>query len=329
MNQSETKLRWGLIAPGAIARQIVSDFQVAGMTFVAVAGRNLDRAKSFAADFGIPVSSSIEDLLQNPSVDVVYIASTQDAHLENVLAAVSAGKHVVVEKPFALTGDQAQKMVEAARSAQVFLMEAMWTRFLPHMTKAFEIINSGVLGEIKSMEASFGHCLPPEVAPRLHNPALGGGALIDLGIYPVSLAVRAFGIPQAIQAASVLDHQNLDQTTSLIFSYQDGRQANLMTSIATVLTTTASIYGTKARLEIGHPFFENAPLRVVNNDGEVLETFEAKIEGRGMQFQGLEAERQILAGNLESPIMPLDETVAIMRLMDEVRAITGIKYAGE
>jgi predicted dehydrogenase len=330
-------LRWGFLSASAIGHTVAADFQLAGIKIQAVGARELSKANEFAEKFGIPNRhEGYEALVTDPEVDIVYVSTLHPFHAEHALLAISAGKHVLVEKPFAINTEQAMRVRDAADAAGVFVMEAMWTRFLPMMTEVFKIINSGQIGTVRMSVADHSLYLPEHLTPRLWRPESGGGALLDLGIYPISLFARLFGKEKQVTARGVLTSDGVDLTTTAIFEYQDGAQALMTTSMETSGSVNASIIGTKGRIEIERMFYEQTTFTVHENDLTAapgiptqVSKYEAKIEGRGMQYQALEVERCIHAGLTESPIMSLDETISIMQTMDEIRTQTGVKYPGE
>ena len=250
-------------------------------------------------------------------------------HARDALLAIEAGKHVLLEKPFTLTQADAKKIAEAAARKNVFVMEAMWTRFLPTMVEIFKAINAGELGEIQSVIADHTQYLPPERVERLWSPELGGGALLDLGIYPVSFATRIFGIPDKAIGSGNLTDTHLDKVSALIFEYKSGARALLHTSMVTAGPVTASIMGTKGHIEIDTPFYEQTTFTHYDSMNKVVRRYEDKIQGRGMQYQAIHVEECINKGLLESPIMSLKETVAIMGVMDDLRKQIGIKFSTE
>jgi predicted dehydrogenase len=324
-----TKLRWGLLGPGGISVQILNDFRLAGIRIDAVGSRSLERAKAYATEHSVDRAyGSYQELVEDPELDVIYISTPSNFHCENALQAINAGKHVLVEKPFTLNAAQATQIAEAARKNKVFAMEAMWTRFLPNHKRLFEIIESGVIGKPLHLIADHDQYLPESRVPRLYDPAQGGGSLLDLGVYPVSLAHRIFGIPERILASSVLSSNNLDQATSAIFEYSGGRQALTHCSVAVAGPVTASIMFEAGRIEMRKSFYEHSSFDVFDLSDGVIDSYAGNIEGRGMQYQALEVERCISAGLLESPIMSLDESIEIMHVLDEIRSQTGIKYPG-
>jgi predicted dehydrogenase len=266
-------------------------------------------------------------LAADPEVDVVYVSTPHPGHRDAALLAIEAGKAVLCEKPFAMDRAESQQLVDAARSAGVFLMEAMWTRFLPHVTRIREILAEGTLGELVYLTAEHGQWFAQDAGHRLFAPQLGGGALLDLGIYPVSFAHLVFGPPSSITAVSTPAFTDVDATTSMVLRYPSGAHAVLTTSLAAKSGNPAVIHGTEARIEIDGWFYTPTSFRVVDRNDRVLESFDTPPGGRGMEYQAAEVNRCLRAGLLESPIMPLDETVQIMGVLDEIRAQIGLDYA--
>jgi predicted dehydrogenase len=323
------KLRWGMMGPGGITVQILRDFSLVGISFDAVGSRSADRAAAYAKMHSIQKSyGSYQQLCDDPELDVIYIATTQNAHFENAKLALSAGKHVLLEKPFTLDAHQARQLAELSRQKDVFLMEAMWTRFLPNHVALFEKLQEGIIGKPLYVIADHNQFLPKEVAPRLHDPSLGGGSLIDLGVYPISFAHRVFGMPETIKASAVLMPGKIDESVAAIFEYAEGRSAMVQASLRVNGPVRGFVLGEKGRVELDKPFYEHGSFTIYDNDDQVLFRYEGNIEGRGMQYQALEVERCIRAGLRQSPIMSLDETIEIMEVMDQIRQQTGIEYSG-
>lgn len=326
MNQ---KLNWAIMGPGAISSIFLNDFRLAGMHMEAVGSRSPERAESFAKKYSIPRAyGSYEQLVADPDIDVVYIASTNNAHLENTKLALNAGKHVLLEKPFTLDASEARELVSLSRAKGLFLMEAMWTRFLPNHVALFEKLEQGLIGTPLYLIADHDLDLPKNLHPRLYDPALGGGSLLDLGIYPISLAHRLFGNPSRITASASLMPGNVDESMGAIFEYSGGRQSMVHSGVRSAGPVTASILGDRGRVEMRKRFYEHSPFTVFDLDDKVLFKYEGNIEGRGMQYQALEVERCIAEGLIESPTMSLDETVQIMEVMDQIRNQTGIEFSG-
>jgi predicted dehydrogenase len=317
------------MGPGDISVAFLNDLRLAGMHLEAVGSRSLDRAESYAKKHSISSAyGSYEELVADPHVDIVYIATTNNAHFANAKLALSSGKHVLLEKPFTLDAAQAMELVGISRSNNVFLMEAMWTRFLPNHSVLFEKLNQGLIGTPLYLFADHNQNLPKHSHQRLYDPALGGGSLLDLGVYPISLAHRLFGKPSRIQASSALIDGNIDESVGAIFEYSGGRQALLHSSIRTAGPVKAFILGDAGRIEMEKSFYEHSTFTAFDLEDNVLFEYEGNIEGRGMQYQALEVERCVTAGLNESPTMSLDETIQIMEVMDQIRSLTGIEYSG-
>ena len=326
MNQ---KLKWAIMGPGDISVAFLNDLRLAGMHLEAVGSRSLDRAESYAKKHSISSAyGSYEELVADPHIDIVYIATTNNAHFANAKLALSSGKHVLLEKPFTLDAAQAMELVGISRSNNVFLMEAMWTRFLPNHSVLFEKLDQGLIGTPLYLFADHNQNLPKHSHERLYDPALGGGSLLDLGVYPISLAHRLFGKPSRIQASATLMDGNIDESVGAIFEYSGGRQALLHSSIRTAGPVKAFILGDAGRIEMEKSFYEHSTFTAFDLEDNVLFEYEGNIEGRGMQYQALEVERCVTAGLNESPTMSLDETVQIMEVMDQIRSLTGIEYSG-
>jgi predicted dehydrogenase len=321
-------LRWGFLSAGGIATAVADDFRIAGITIQAVGARDLAKANEFADKFGIPNRhQGYEALVNDPEVDVVYVSTPHPWHHQHTLLALNAGKHVLLEKPFTINAREAQEIKELATTKGLFVLEAMWSRFLPSMDAIFEVINSGILGEIKLVTADHSQYLPH--VPRLWEPELGGGALLDLGIYPVSFAVRVLGFPKAFAAKATLTSDRVDETTSLIFEYEGGAQASLTTCMSAAGPVTATVVGTFGRIEIDKSFYNQTSFRVYNQGGEIIQSYDEKIQGIGRQYQGLHLEKCVAEGLLESPVLSVTESVEIMKLMDAIRAEIGVKYPTE
>ena len=326
MNQ---KLMWAIMGPGNISVAFLHDLRLAGMHVEAVGSRSLDRAESYAKKHSISRAyGSYEELVADPNIDIVYVATTNNAHFANAKLALSLGKHVLMEKPFTLDAAQAIELVRISRSNNVFLMEAMWTRFLPNHSVLFERLDQGLIGTPLYLFADHNQNLPKHLHQRLYDPALGGGSLLDLGVYPISLAHRLFGKPSRIQASAALMDGNIDESVGAIFEYSGGRQALLHSSIRAAGPVKAFILGDAGRIEMEKSFYEHSPFTAFDLEENVLFKYEGNIEGRGMQYQALEVERCVTAGLNESPTMSLDETVQIMEVMDQIRSLTGIEYSG-
>lgn len=320
---------WGILGPGGIAHAFAKDLTLLqGHTIGAVGSRSIENAQSFVNDFGGTAYGSYEELANDPSIDAVYVATPHPAHHDNVIMALSAGKPVLCEKPFSISAEQAEAMVDAAAKNQVALMEAMWARFLPHYAKVLEIIESGVLGKILSIHADHGQRLADQGIARLVEPSLAGGALLDLGIYPISFAHMILGNPVSITSSAVMTDKGVDGQSSMIFSYRDGAQAILTTTMIEQTPCRAVVAGLNGWLEIDRTFYSPAAMRVVMNDGTVTE-YPNTYVGHGLREQAEAFKQLVQSGKLESEILTWQDTIDIMKSMDTVRQQIGLKYPFE
>ncbi|MGD7732506.1 Gfo/Idh/MocA family protein [Propionibacteriaceae bacterium G57] len=323
-------LRWGILATGWIAELFTADLRTAGLDVAAVGSRTAGSAKRFAEQFEISrAHDSYEALCADDDVDIIYVATPHPMHAENALTAIAAGKHVLVEKAFTLTEAEAARVRDAAIEAGVLVMEAMWTRYLPHMARIRELVASGALGEVRALRADHTQSLSTDPAHRLNALELGGGALLDLGIYPISFAWDMLGAPVEVRASGRLGETGADTEVATVFTHADGAVSSTLTSSRVAGPNTASVLGTEARIDIDSVWYTPTSFRLVDCEGAVRETWTSEVEGRGMQYQALAAERFIAAGHLDSDLLPIDETVAIMGTLDEVRRQIGVSYPGE
>ena len=316
-----TPLRWGILGTGGIAHTFVSDLRLTDSGVVsAVGSRSQGSADRFADEFGIEGRHpSYESLVGDPGVDVIYVATPHPMHRDNAILALRAGKPILVEKPFAMNAAEATEIVAVAREAGLFAMEAMWTRFLPHIAVVRDWLAQGALGEIVAVTADHGQWFVEDPRSRLFAPELGGGALLDLGVYPVSFASMILGTPNRIASISDPAFTGVDAQTSMVFGYESGAQAVLTCTLRAKSPTRASIVGTDARIEIDGDFYAPAAVMLVPRQG-VPTRIESKHEGRGLRHQADEVARRLAAGDLESPLMPLEETISIMQTIDAVQA---------
>ena len=324
-----SNFNWGILGPGGIAKAFAEDLKrLDGHSIAAVGSRTLSNAQSFANTFGGTAYGSYEELVADPQVDAIYVATPHPAHKENVILALNAGKPVLCEKPFAVNADEAQQMVDAAHKNGVALMEAMWARFLPHYAQVREIIQSGVLGKIHTIQADHGQRLADQNIPRLVEPSLAGGALLDLGIYPVSFAHMILGNPSKITSSAVLTDKGVDAQTSMIFDYDDGAQAVLNTTMIEQTPCRAVVAGLNGWLEIDRTFYNPASMRVVLNDGTTTE-YPSSYVGHGLREQAEVFKQLVTSGQQQSQILNWQDTVDIMKTLDQVRSQIGLKYPFE
>jgi len=312
-------LRWGVLGTGGIARSFTADLRFTDSgTVVAVGSRHQASADRFADEFGIGRRhASYEGLVNDPSVDVVYVATPHPMHHADTLLALRAGKPALVEKAFTMNAIEARDLVATARSLGLFLMEAMWTRFLPHMIEVRRLVADGRLGDIVTVTADHGQWFAQDPGSRLFDPELGGGALLDLGVYPVSLASMILGPPQRVVAMIAPAFTGVDGQTSMLFGYAGGAQAVLTCTSSAKSPTRAAIVGTDARIEIDGDFYTPTSFALIPRQGEPSR-FSQPHPGRGLWHEADEVARCLAAGLLESPVMTLDETISIMETMDAV-----------
>jgi predicted dehydrogenase len=314
-------LRWGIIGTGSIAGTFAADLALTTSgKVVAVGSRTSEAANRFADRFGVGHRhASYESLVEDPEVDAVYVATPHPMHHGAARLALEAGKAVLVEKPFTMDASQARDLVETARARSVFLMEAMWTRFLPHVVEVRRLLAAGELGEIVTVVADHGHQFVEDRSSRIFAPELGGGALLDLGVYPVSFASMVLGSPDGVVARSEPAFTGVDAQTSAILSYDGGAQAIVTCTLRANTPTRAVIVGTEARIDVDGDFYAPSSFDLVARNGEA-KRYSFDHEGRGLRHQADEVARCLRAGLPESPIMPLDESIAIMATLDEIRS---------
>ncbi|MFB6715240.1 MULTISPECIES: Gfo/Idh/MocA family protein [unclassified Streptomyces] len=327
-------VRWGVLATGGIAATFTEDLRaMPDAEVVAVASRTDASAQAFAQRFGIPRAyGSWAALAADDEVDVVYVATPHSAHREAAALCLEAGKHVLCEKAFTLNAREAGELVKLARDRGLFLMEAMWTYCNPVIRRMTELVRDGAIGDIRTVQADFGFAGDFGPGHRLRDPALGGGALLDLGVYPVSFAQLLLGEPDRVQADALLSPEGVDLNTAMLLSWsQAGASALLNCSIVGDTPVTAAITGTKGRIDFPHGFFY--PERfVLHRPGQEPEEFTAGAAGaglRGMQFEQAEVARALRAGETESPLVPLDGSLAVMRTLDAVRDRIGVRYPAD
>ncbi len=328
--RSDGDVRWGILATGGIARLMTRDLLLHGHRVTAVGSRSPDAAVAFAAEHGIArVHATYDDLLDDPEVDVVYVATPHPMHAENARAALAAGKHVLVEKAFTLNAEQARTVVREAATQGLLVMEAMWTRFLPHMAFVRDVVASGRLGEVHSVHADHTQKLSDAPAHRLNDPALGGGALLDLGVYPLSFANDVLGPVTEVAATATMRETGVDADVATSLRHEGGGISTSFSSSRTRGRNVASVLGTEARIDIEAVWYSPAAVVVRDPQGREIDRFDQPVTGRGMQYQAAEVERVLADGGTSSPLMTPEDSVAVMETMDRVRAAIGLRYPGE
>jgi predicted dehydrogenase len=323
-------IRWGIIGTGNIASQFATGLSVLDdAELVAVGSRSEETANRFGDEFNVPDRhASYEALAENSNVDIVYVATPHVYHAENSLLCLRAGKAVLCEKPFAINAREAQEVIDFARQQKLFLMEAVWTRLLPHMEKVVELVEEGAIGSAQMVQANFGFRTEVDPDGRLFKPALGGGSLLDVGIYPVYLAHLLLGKPDEIKTLAHLGKTGVDELAGILLGYESGSVAVLSSAIRAALPHTVVIAGTKGHILIHERWWAPSSF-TLHRDGRDEETFHPTIQGNGYNYEAAEAARCLRAGLTESTKIPLDTTLEVMRTMDAIRAQWGLRYPGE
>lgn len=326
MNKS---IRWGILGLGKIAHKFAADLiKLPQCELIAVGSSSINKAKAFATQFYAEHAfGSYEDLVRCPEIDVIYIATPHTYHKKHTLLCLEAGKHVLCEKPFALNQHEVAEMNAKAEQQKLFLMEAIWTRFLPFMDKLLALINENAIGAVKYLEADFGFLAPYDPQGRLYNPHLGGGALLDIGIYPLFLAHALFGIPSHIQASALMSDTHIDTVTNILLRWRNDQLANLHCSVIADTPTQAKIYGTKGKIIIPTRWHEAKSLTLITEQGE--ESFSFDDDYLGFAYEIMEVNECIRNGALESNRLPLTFSVELIKTMDSVRRLIGLKYPNE
>ncbi|MNO37108.1 1,5-anhydro-D-fructose reductase [compost metagenome] len=327
---TEHKIKWGIVGTGTIAEKFARDLRyVSNGEGVAVGSRNYESAAQFADRLGLPRAyGSYDKLFADPDVEAVYIATPHPYHKENVAAALQAGKAVLCEKPFTVNSAELEGLIALAKEKNTFLMEAMWTRFLPPITKVREWLEAGRIGEVQLVKAEFGFRSDWNPQGRLLNPELGGGALLDIGIYPVSFASMLLGAkPDHIMSTVQIGQTGVDEHFSLLLDYGEGKSASLHGAIRLELSNGVHIHGTKGIIRI--PSFLNSKEATLQVYGEGEELFKDGRESEGYAYEAEEVGRCLIEGLKESPLMTLKESLEIMRLLDQIRKQWGLRYPFE
>ena len=323
-------IRWGILGPGSIAHKFAEGLKsAAGAELSAVGSRSQANADRFGDEFDVPRRhGSYEALAADEKVDAVYVSSPHAMHLEHSLLCIRAGKAVLCEKPLTINLAQSEQMVAAAREAGVFLMEAVWTRFLPYMVKLRELLSAGAIGDVRMVAADFGFRAGFDPAGRLFDPNLGGGALLDVGIYTIALASMILGEPVEVTGLAELGETGVDEQSAFVLKYAGGRLAVLYTAVRTHTPMEATIMGTEGSIRLHSPWWRGRTLTLTPAGGE-SEEFDLPHEGNGYNYEAVEVGQCLRAGKTESDIMPLGESLRVMKTMDRLRALWGLKYPME
>ncbi|QIK84428.1 Gfo/Idh/MocA family protein [Sanguibacter sp. HDW7] len=326
---SAPPVRWGILGAGWIAGSFAE--AVRGSTrsqVAAVASRDRVRGERFATAHGIPTTHiGYDALVADEHVDVVYVATPHSEHREHALLAIEAGKHLLVEKAFTRNVAEAREVFDAARAAGTFVMEAMWTRHLPHVAALRQVIASGVIGEVRHVAADHGQWFGFDPKHRLFAPELAGGALLDLGVYPVSFAHDLLGVPSTVTAVGELTETGVDGQVSIVLDHGGRAQSTLSTTLWAKTPTVGLVSGTLGRIEIAGDFYAPTAFRVALRDGTTW-TYERPV-AHGLAYEAAEVARCVTEGLTESPRMTWQDTLDVMTTLDEVRRQVGVVYPGE
>lgn len=322
-------IRWGVLGPGSIARKFATGLQsLSDAQLVAVGSRSQASADKFGDEFGVPRRyASYAELANDPDVDAIYVATPHSFHQEHTQLCLRAGKAVLCEKPFAINAAQSAAMITTAREVKVFLMEAMWTRFLPLIVRVRELIAEGAIGELRMLWSDFGFRTSVNPSGRLFDPALGGGGLLDVGIYPVSMAAMLLGQPNRIASLADLGETGIDEQAGMVLGYPGEKMAILATAVRTTTPMETTIMGSSGSIRIHTPSW--CPTRLTLSNQAGVQEIEVPMIGNGYHYEAAEVARCLRAGLTESPTMTLDESLAIMQTLDAIRAQWGMKYPME
>lgn len=322
------KIKWGIIGLGRISDQFVKDLLlVEDAEVYAVASRTQDKANTFAQKFNVPKAyGSYNELFQDPAVDIIYIGTPHDSHAELSIKAMEHGKHVLCEKPVALNKKQAKRMIETSRKHQKFFMEAFWSRFNPSIREAKRKVEQGVIGEIKYINADFAFYVEVFEGSRMTNMQLGGGSLLDMGVYPLFLAYLILGMPEKVLASATFFDSGADKQTSMILHYKDS-QAVLHSSFASPSNMVATISGEDGRINLNSVWHETQSYSLIRNNQKVDYHFPTK--GKGFTYEIEECHQCIRDHKIESGLWSHQDSLNLISIVDEVRKQTGLKYPSE
>jgi predicted dehydrogenase len=326
-------IRWGILGTGRIAHKFASDLRlVEDAELIAVGSRSQKTADDFNKEFPVKhVHDSYEALVQNPEVDVIYIATPHNLHYDNTLLCLKHKKAVLCEKPFAMNSRQAAAMIGYAKEQKVFLMEALWTKFHPHYLKMQEMIGAGLLGEIRAILVNFGFKPTPPIPTRLFDPVLGGGTLMDIGIYNVFIAMSILGKPDHIDAVMTPASTGVDEQCAILFRYANGAMAQLFSTFSSNLATEADICGSEGRIRLTSRFYE--PSSTIEFYKERVDSREiipvAKEPGFGYQYEARHVNDCLKKGLTESPVVTFNDTLLLMETLDKIKELAGIRYPAD
>jgi len=328
--QAITPIRWGILGTGKIAHKFAHDVTVGVPDAIvqAVGSRTQASAEAFGDEFAIPNRhGSYEDLANDPEVDAIYVSTPHPWHHDATILSLRGGKAVLCEKAFAMNAREAREMVAVAQEENRFLMEAMWLRFRPAMVKLRALIAEGAIGEVVNVHATISWAAAKDHTSRLFAKELGGGALLDATIYPISFAFNILGTPTSVTGVATIGETGVDEQEAIAFGYASGAVASIIASFYAPAQNMAIVTGTKGRLEIAARFWEARTLTFIPNDGREPEVFDfPEHDTTGYQYEAIAVGEAIRQGEIEHPLMPHAETIAIMETIDQLRAQWGVTY---
>ena len=324
------QLRWGIVGAGRIARKFAEGLKDSeNGRLVAIGSRTRNKAETFADEFSVEHRfDSYEALVADADVDAVYVATPHPMHKDNSILCLNAGKAVLCEKPFTVNAAEAREVIEVARAKGAFLMEAMWTRFLPPIVRLREMLAANVIGEVRMVTADFGFRTGWDPAGRLLNPQLAGGGLLDVGIYTIALATMVLGRPVEVTGLAHIGDSGVDEQASMLLAFEGGALAILACAVRTNTPHEAAIVGTEGTIRLHRPWWSGSAmtLQVKGKDDELIDI---PVDGNGYNYEADEVARCVAAGKTESDVVPLDETLGNIEIMDRLRGQWGLKYPFE
>jgi predicted dehydrogenase len=321
--------KWGIIGPGNIAQTFIKDLSYANtpQQVVAVLGHETQNTFDFAKEFDIPdYYTNLNDFIKNKNIDAVYIASPHPQHFEQSLACLENKLPVLCEKPMTINASQCEKLINAAKKNNVFLMEGMWIRFLPSIKQVLDMINQGMIGRIRSIKASMSFKAPQDPDNRFFDPVAGGGSLLDLGIYPVFLSTLLLGKPNTVKAIAKLSQEGVDEACSILLHYDDGSHATLESSLVSTLEIPAEIVGETGVIKILNPWFEKSSGIELQREGEGKIIYPCHWEGHGLYYETEEVLKCIQNNQIESELLPHCFSLDMIKILDKVRSEINVTY---
>lgn len=320
------KINWGIIGLGSIANKFAADLLLSKEAqLYGVASRDLNKAKNFSKKYkSIKYYSSYEDLVDDPEIDVIYIATPHTFHFENTMMCLKKGKAVLCEKPMGINAEQSKIMIEEAKSRNLFLMEGIWTRFIPATEKLIEILEKKTIGDVSFIRADFGFKGDSNLESRVYNKKLGGGSLLDIGIYPIYLSLLTLGNPINIKAMARMTETDVDSYCSMLFNYANGAKASLESTIEADTPIEAHIYGTKGTIKLHSRFHHSEKITISQNGTQKI--LNLKYRGNGYIHEIEEVNKCLLNDDLESAKLPLATSIDLISLIDNVKEKIGLKY---